>query len=113
MMWGMALYLTMMVKAMEVTGAEVIVVGDEIETNTLFENVTVEEKKDVVDIQKAYEESLEELKKTEADLNEGTDIVEDINDDIDKARDMHDKVKKLNLFFIPQNAHIYGIIMHI
>ena len=92
-MWGMALYLTMMVKAMEVTGAEVIVVGDEIETNTLFENVTVEEKKDVVDIQKAYEESLEELKKAEADLNEGTDIVEDINDDIDKARDMHDKVK--------------------
>ena len=92
-MWGMALYLTMMVKAMEVTGAEVIVVGDDIVTNTLFENVTVEEKKDVVDIQKAYEESLEELKKAEADLNEGTDIVEDINDDIDKARNMHDKVK--------------------
>ena len=95
----MALYVTMMVKAMEVTGAEVIVVGDDIVTNTLFENVTVEEKKDVVDIQKAYEESLEELTKAKADLNEGTDIVEDINDGIDKARDMHDKVKKLQ--FIP------------
>ena len=82
-----------MVMAREVTAAEVIVVGGDIENNTLFENVTVDGKKDLVDIQKAFEESLEDLTKAEADLNEGTDIVEDINDDIDKARDMHDKVK--------------------
>ena len=73
---------------------EVVVEEEEydIEPDELFENVTVVENVDIEDIKKAFEESLEDMRKAEKDVKEGIDIVEDINDDIKKANGMHEKV---------------------
>ena len=111
MLWSVALILVLqifcaMVGGIEVDGgvSEEIVVQNEVDTaedvleievetydtETIVKNSKFE--KDV-DIELAYEKSLEDLANAEKHVQEVTDIVDGINDDIGKAREMHTKVK--------------------